>query len=42
MNQVATEQLTEFRRQTDLLVQEGYPALAGLTDEAFRAIIAPL
>jgi hypothetical protein len=42
MNQVTTEQLTEFRRQTDLLVQEGYPALAGLTDEAFRAIIAPL
>jgi hypothetical protein len=42
MNQLATEPLTELQRQTDLLVQKGYPALAGLTDEAFRAIIAPL
>jgi hypothetical protein len=31
MNQLATEPLTELQRQTDLLVQKGYPALAGLT-----------
>ncbi|HET6310360.1 MAG TPA: DUF5701 family protein [Candidatus Nitrosotalea sp.] len=42
MNQLATEPPTELQRQTDLLVQKGYPALAGLTDEAFRGIIAPL
>ncbi|MET8910250.1 DUF5701 family protein [Micromonospora sp. NPDC004551] len=33
---------TEFDRQLDRLVQLGYPALAGLTEDAFRGLLAPL
>jgi hypothetical protein len=33
---------TEFDRQLDRLVQLGYPALAELTEEAFRDLLAPL
>lgn len=36
------EQPAELRRQTDVLVAKGYPALAGLTEEAFRELVAPL
>ena len=32
----------ELRRQTDVLVDEGYPALAGLAEDAFRARVTPL
>lgn len=38
----ATEQRSELHRQTELLVEKGYPALAGMTDEAFRARTAAL
>ncbi len=38
----ATEQLTELHRQVDVLVGKHYPALAVLTEEAFRARVAPL
>lgn len=34
--------LTELHRQTDVLVEKGYPGLAGMTEEAFRARVAPL
>jgi hypothetical protein len=34
--------LTELARQTDRLVELGYPALAGLSEPAFRALVAPL
>lgn len=34
--------LAELRRQTDVVVEKGYPALAGLTEEAFRGLISPL
>ncbi|MFE9956420.1 DUF5701 family protein [Micromonospora sp. NPDC005299] len=33
---------TEFDRQLDRLVQLGYPALAGLTEHAFRDLLTPL
>lgn len=33
---------TEFDRQLDGLVELGYPALAGLTEDAFRDVVAPL
>ncbi|GHJ57287.1 hypothetical protein Nm8I071_66590 [Nonomuraea sp. TT08I-71] len=33
---------TEFDRQLDRLVQLGYPALAGLTGDAFRDLLTPL
>ncbi|MDO3703502.1 DUF5701 family protein [Micromonospora sp. C28SCA-DRY-2] len=33
---------TEFDRQLDRLVDLGYPALANLTEDAFRALVAPL
>ncbi|MFF4809391.1 DUF5701 family protein [Micromonospora chersina] len=33
---------TEFDRQLDRLVQLGYPALAGLTEDAFRNLLTPL
>ncbi|MGQ5260613.1 DUF5701 family protein [Micromonospora sp. ZYX-F-536] len=33
---------TEFDRQLDRLVQLGYPALADLTEAAFRDLVAPL
>lgn len=39
---VAPEQLGELHRQVDLLVAKGYPALAGLTNEDFRAQVTPL
>ncbi len=32
----------ELRRQTDVLAAKGYPALAGVTEEVFRARVAPL
>lgn len=37
-----TDPLAELHRQTDVLVDKGYPALAGLTEDAFRALVAPL
>ncbi|MFG2101378.1 DUF5701 family protein [Micromonospora echinaurantiaca] len=33
---------TEFDRQLDRLVELGYPALANLTEDAFRELVAPL
>ncbi|WP_433283903.1 DUF5701 family protein [Micromonospora sp. CA-244673] len=33
---------TEFDRQLDRLVELGYPALAGLTEPAFRDLLTPL
>ncbi|MEU7931992.1 DUF5701 family protein [Micromonospora echinofusca] len=33
---------TEFDRQLDRLVELGYPALAELTEDAFRDLVAPL
>ncbi|NES29820.1 hypothetical protein GCE86_25055 [Micromonospora terminaliae] len=33
---------TEFDRQLDRLVQLGYPAMAGLTEDAFRDLLTPL
>jgi hypothetical protein len=33
---------TDFDRQLDRLVQLGYPALAGLTEDAFRDLLTPL
>ncbi|MEU4476553.1 DUF5701 family protein [Micromonospora sp. NPDC023966] len=33
---------TEFDRQLDRLVRLGYPALAGLNEDAFRDLLAPL
>ncbi|MGW4151925.1 DUF5701 family protein [Micromonospora chersina] len=33
---------TEFDSQLDRLVQLGYPALAGLTEDAFRDLLTPL
>jgi hypothetical protein len=33
---------TEFDRQVQTLVGKGYPALAGLTEDAFSALVAPL
>lgn len=33
---------TEFDRQLDRLVHLGYPSLAGLTEDAFRDLLAPL
>ncbi len=33
---------TEFDRQRDLLVDLGYPGLAGISDEAFVALVEPL
>jgi hypothetical protein len=34
--------LTELHHQTEVLVEHGYPALAGVTEEAFRRLVAPL
>ncbi len=36
------EQLSELRRQADVLIDNGYPALAGMSDGEFRALTAPL
>ncbi|MFI9240541.1 DUF5701 family protein [Streptomyces cinnamoneus] len=33
---------TEFDRQVQTLVDRGYPALAGITESAFRDVLAPL
>ncbi|TDQ55448.1 DUF5701 family protein [Actinorugispora endophytica] len=33
---------TEFDRQVRTLVDKGYPGLAGMTEAAFRALLAPL
>ncbi|MGW4499299.1 DUF5701 family protein [Micromonospora sp. NPDC004336] len=33
---------TEFDRQVDRLVELGYPALAGLAEDDFRGLVAPL
>ena len=38
----APDPRAELARQTNVLVDRGYPALAGLTEEAFRALVAPL
>ncbi len=38
----STEALSELQRQTDVLVDKGYPALAGLTEQRFRRLVAPL
>jgi hypothetical protein len=32
----------ELARQTNRLVGHGYPALAGLSEQAFRDLVAPL
>ncbi|HEY9389328.1 MAG TPA: DUF5701 family protein [Mycobacteriales bacterium] len=37
-----TNRLTELRRQTEVLVDRGYPELAGLDPGAFRALVARL
>ena len=42
VNHTSADQITELRRQTDVLVEQGYPALAALTEQAFRALVAPL
>lgn len=34
--------LADLAHQTDRLVELGYPALAGLSEEGFRALVAPL
>ena len=36
------DQLTDLHSQTELLIQRGLPALAGMSAEAFRALAAPL
>ena len=38
----SADQTTELHRQTDVLVEQGYPALAGLTEQALRDLVAPL
>ncbi|HEX2175187.1 MAG TPA: DUF5701 family protein [Nocardioidaceae bacterium] len=38
----STDSLTELHRQCEILVDKGYPALAGITEQAFRALVAPL
>jgi hypothetical protein len=42
VNHTSADQITELRRQTDVLVEQGYPALAALTEQAFRDLVAPL
>ncbi|WP_018658239.1 DUF5701 family protein [Actinomadura flavalba] len=34
--------VTEFERQVAVLLEKGYPALTGRTDEEFAAVLAPL
>lgn len=36
------DQLTELHHQTDVLVDKGYPSLAGLTEREFRGLVATL
>ena len=38
---IPTPALLELHRQADVLVDAGLPALAGLTEEGFRALVAP-
>lgn len=38
----AADPLSEIHHQTELLVQQGLPALAGMTDGTFRKLVAPL
>ncbi len=38
----AVDQLSELARQTGVLFDNGYPALAGLSEDAFRALVVPL
>ncbi|MGH3314899.1 MAG: DUF5701 family protein, partial [Nocardioidaceae bacterium] len=38
----SADQITELHRQTDHLVEQGYPELARLTEQAFRDLVAPL
>ncbi|RCW45234.1 hypothetical protein DFQ14_103201 [Halopolyspora algeriensis] len=38
----AAEQVVELHRQTEILIDKGLPALAGMTEAAFRALVAPL
>ncbi|MFF5054529.1 DUF5701 family protein [Micromonospora sp. NPDC000663] len=42
MSEIPFDAATEFDRQLDQLVRLGYPALAGLTETAFRNLVAPL
>ncbi|WP_088996593.1 DUF5701 family protein [Micromonospora echinaurantiaca] len=42
MEAVLFDAATEFDRQLDRLVELGYPALANLTEDAFRELVAPL
>lgn len=42
MSEIPFDAATEFDRQLDRLVELGYPALAGLTETAFRDLVAPL
>ncbi|MBK5307393.1 MAG: hypothetical protein JJD92_11960 [Frankiaceae bacterium] len=34
--------VAELDRQTDVLVDKGYPGLAGMSEQAFRGLVAPL
>lgn len=38
----AAEQVAELYRQTETLIDKDLPALAGMTETAFRALVAPL
>jgi hypothetical protein len=38
----SADQIIELDRQTDVLVEQGYPALAGVTEKEFRALVEPL
>ncbi|MEV7330082.1 DUF5701 family protein [Micromonospora sp. NPDC093244] len=42
MSEIPFDAATEFDRQLDELVRLGYPALAGLTETAFRDLVTPL
>lgn len=42
VHQTSADQITELHRQIDVLVEQGYPALADLTEQGFRDLVAPL
>lgn len=42
VDSAATGQRSELDRQTGLLVEKGYPVLAGMTEDAFRGLTAAL
>jgi Family of unknown function (DUF5701) len=42
VNHTSADQIIELHHQTDVLVEQGYPALAGLTEQRFRDLVAPL